>query len=108
MMTRSQLDTIRARLGDGAHLHPDDAHEIALELYEELERVRLREALERVNHLQLVRAAQATIAATNQRDAHPTLHLEHMLSEQGQLPAAGNCPSQILASPADLTDLMPG
>lgn len=43
MMTRTDLDSIRAYLGDAEHLDPDKGHEIAIELLEELERSRMRE-----------------------------------------------------------------
>lgn len=43
MMTRTDLDSLRAYLADGTNLCPEQGYEIAIELLEEVERHRMHE-----------------------------------------------------------------
>lgn len=106
MMSRSELDTIRTRLADAAHLDGDTAHEMALELHAELERSRMREALQRAEHADLLAAARATIAAGDGQDH--LIFLRHELDRHGQLPDAGQTPAQILADAAAVRPRLAG
>lgn len=106
MMTRTELDTYRARLADAAHLHTGEAAGIAAELLDELERARMREALARVEHADLVAAARATLAAGDGRDC--LTFLRHELDERGQLPEPGDTPGRILADAAALRPILTG
>lgn len=111
-MCRSQLDTVRARLADAAYLPRAELGDIAGRLLAELERTRMREALIRTEHAQLVAAAQATLAARGRRPSPlpPWLVLlEHELTTRGhRIPAAHESPGRILADAAALRPLLDG
>lgn len=86
MMTRSDLDGIRARLAGTSGVGTDTAHEIAATLLTELEHTRMRESVLRVEHANLLAAARAALAASDEGDTAPLFYLEDEVGQQGQRP----------------------
>ncbi|MEZ0076688.1 hypothetical protein [Planotetraspora sp. GP83] len=84
-MTRSEFDDIRAHIAAEAG-HAGDLFQIAQELLDDLEQVRIREATLRSYYLGLLTAARATVAADIAGDAEPLTFLVHELAKHGQLP----------------------
>lgn len=116
MMTRSELDHIRARIADlaaqaraglGQAADVDTAAtalelaDIAVRLHGELERARMAAHAQHMALLELLAAARATLAAAHQGEAR-LAHLEHALAAHGWLPDPGASPERILADAAAL------
>lgn len=99
MMTRSDLDVIRASVADAAHLPPGELAGLAEALLGELERSRMRETRLRLAYANLLAAARATVAAAVEDggDGDPLVFLVHELDEHGQLPPAGQPARRVLA-----------
>jgi hypothetical protein len=84
-MTRSEFDDIRAHIAAEA-ARPGDLLQLAHELLDDLEQVRMREAILRSYYLELLTAARATMAAQAAGDPAPLTFLQHELAKHGQLP----------------------
>ncbi|GII57061.1 hypothetical protein Pth03_54500 [Planotetraspora thailandica] len=85
-MTRSEFDDIRAHIA-AEDPRSGDLLEIAHTLLDDLEQLRMREAILRTNYLRLLTAARATMAADMAGDAAPMTFLTHELEEHGQMPS---------------------
>ncbi|NUW46504.1 hypothetical protein [Nonomuraea rhodomycinica] len=95
-MTRSEFDDIRAFLADEA-THGGDLLRVARTLIDDLEHVRMREAILRTYYLRLLTAARATVAADTVGSPDPLVFLKHELAEHGQLPEEGEAVQRILS-----------
>lgn len=85
-MTRSEFDDIRAHI-TAESAHAGDLLQVARELLDDLEQVRMREATLRSYYLGLLTAARATVAAEEAGDPAPLTFLAHELGKHGQLPS---------------------
>ncbi|WP_036332793.1 hypothetical protein [Microbispora sp. ATCC PTA-5024] len=103
-MTRSEFDDIRAHIAAEAG-RPGDLLQLARELLDDLEQVRMREVALRTHYLGLLTAARATVAAEDAGDPVPTTFLRHELDKHGQLPS-GEQVQRILADAATAQRLL--
>jgi hypothetical protein len=106
MMTRPELDAIRARVTAGTPIPLTELYQVALGLLAEVERDRAREHLLRADYVELLEAARATVAAAHQAECNPTRFVECELDRRGLLPPADMTPQQVLADAASLRTLL--
>jgi hypothetical protein len=104
-MTRSEFDDIRAHIA-AESAHAGDLLQIARELLDDLEVVRMREATLRSYYLGLLTAARATMAADGAGDPMPLTFLAHELGKHGQLPS-GEEVQRILSDAKTAQSLIP-
>lgn len=81
-MTRSEFDDIRAHIADES-AHAGDLLQVAHELLDDLEQVRMREASLRAHYVGLLNAARAAVAADSSGDPAPLTPLMHELDKHG-------------------------
>lgn len=85
-MTRSEFDDIRAHIAAEGRRPGGGLVELARELLDDLEHVRMRELTLRSYYLRLLSAARATVAADAAGDPAPLTFLVRELAEHDRLP----------------------
>jgi hypothetical protein len=86
-MTRSEFDDIRAHIAAEAGRPGGDLLQLAADLLDDLEQLRVREVMLRSHYLGLLTAARATVAAEAAGAPDPLAFLVHELDKNGQLPS---------------------
>lgn len=105
-MMRSEFDDIRAHIAAEGRRPGGDLLQLATELLDDLEQVRMRETMLRSYYLRLLTAARATVAAEAAGDPAPLTFLTHELAKHGQLPT-GEQVQQVLADAGRTQSLVP-
>ncbi|MFC0866260.1 hypothetical protein ACFHYQ_28585 [Sphaerimonospora cavernae] len=105
-MTRSEFDDIRAHIAAEGRRPGSDLLQLAGELLDDLEQVRMREVTLRSYYLRLLTAARATVAAEAAGDPAPLTFLAHELAKHAQLPS-GEPVERILSDAGRTQALVP-
>jgi hypothetical protein len=105
-LTPEDLAAIDRRL-NSAGLFAAHAYTDVTRLLAEVRRLRLALAVQRGEHANLLAAARATIAAARDHEPDPLGYLRDELDAHGQLPAAQQHASQLLAFAVGLCEAVP-